>query len=472
MRNITIGLLVLILFGSLIEFSDLAEQNENVELLKIEKRVADLEAYMNNASKVGSNISIGPAHNGWLMICSALVFFMTLPGLAVFYGGLVRQKNVLSVLAQCLGIAGFVTLLWWAFGYSLVFTRSTPLIGGFSKIFLHGVGAGPNSDYSPWVSESIFAMFQLMFAVITPALIIGSIAERMKFWAVIFFTILWMGLVYLPLAHMVWGADGMMNGLWNADAKIKAIDFAGGTVVHMSSGWSALILCILVGHRKGYGKEPLPPHNLVICLIGTGILWFGWYGFNAGSSLAADGIAASAFVATTLSAAAAALAWPVAEYFIKGKPSVLGFCSGVVAGLVIITPAAGFVSPSSAVIMGTIGGLVTFFGCYRLKLWFGYDDALDTFGIHGVGGTVGSILTGLFAAPEINANLLTNLKAYMGFGLIVEQIKAAGLTILFGIIGTLIAANVVKAFIDLRASEEDEVTGLDISEHGEEGYNI
>src|SRR5205809_953397 len=295
----------------------------------------------------------GAGHNGWMMTSAALVLFMTLPGLALFYGGLVRRKNVLSVLAQCLGIAGLVAILWWAFGYSMVFSRQAAGNSGegstfFGNLktfaFLSGVDSSPNTDYSYWVSHNVYSMYQLMFAIITPALIVGAIAERMKFSAILAFVALWMCLVYFPLAHMVWGIDGLMNGVWNAKASIHAIDFAGGTVVHMSSGWSALILCLILGKRLGFGKRPMAPHNMVLCMVGTGMLWVGWYGFNAGSAVAADGVAANAFTTTTLATAVASFVWPMMEWFTRGKPSVLGFCSGAVAGLVVITPACGFVT--------------------------------------------------------------------------------------------------------------------------------
>ena len=300
------------------------------------------------------------------MTSSALVLFMTLPGLALFYGGLVRRKNVLSVLAQCLGIAGLVTILWWFCGYSLAFhsgetARGWSVFGKLDWMFLQGVNSAPNPDYGSWVSHNVYSMYQLMFAIITPALIIGAIAERMKYSAVLLFVALWMFVVYFPLAHMIWGVDGMMNGVSNPKAAIRAINFAGGTVVHMSSGWSALVLCLILGKRLGFGREPMPPHSMVLCMVGTGMLWVGWYGFNAGSAVAADGIAANAFMATTLATAVASFTWPMAEYITRGKPSVLGFCSGAVAGLVVITPACGFVTSTGAVIIGVAAGLVPFF---------------------------------------------------------------------------------------------------------------
>ena len=332
-----------------------------------------------NATTLSNISGPGPGHNAWLMTSALLVLFMTLPGLALFYGGLVRQKNVLSILAQCLGIAGLVSILWWAIGYSLVFAHGCAFFGGTQFAFLRGVTAVPNTDYSYWVSHNVFAMYQLMFAIITPALIIGSVAERMKFSAVMVIVGLWMFLVYFPLAHMVWGIDGLMNGVWNPNARIRAIDFAGGTVVHMSSGWSALLLCLFLGPRLGFRKEIMAPHSMVLCMVGTGMLWVGWYGFNAGSALGADGIAANAFMTTTLATAVASSSWAGLEWLLRGKPSVLGFCSGAVGGLVVITPACGFVDANGAVIIGVLAGAVPFFACTKLKSWFHYDDALDTF---------------------------------------------------------------------------------------------
>ncbi|HVR60351.1 MAG TPA: ammonium transporter, partial [Polyangia bacterium] len=330
-------------------------------------RVADLEAYVTNGAPKFLNTTSGPGHNAWMMTSSALVLFMTLPGLALFYGGLVRRKNVLSVLAQCLGCAGMVTVLWWACGYSLTFAPGSSVLGGLKFAGLSGVTAAPNADYAAWVSQNVFAMYQLMFAIITPGLIIGAIAERMKYSAIMGFLLLWMFVVYFPLAHMVWGIDGMMNGVWNAKASIKAIDFAGGTVVHMSSGWSALVLCLILGKRKGWGERPFLPHSMVLTMVGTGMLWVGWYGFNAGSAVAADGIAANAFTATTLATAVAGSVWPLLEWITRGKPTVLGFCSGIVAGLVVITPAAGFVSPTGAVCIGVLAGVVPYLACTKLK---------------------------------------------------------------------------------------------------------
>ena len=443
-----------------------------------EQRLADVEAYINNSSRtanVASNIpGPGPGHNAWMMVSAALVLFMTLPGLALFYGGLVRRKNVLSVLAQCLGIAGLVTILWWSIGYSLVFAPGNAFFGGMKYAFLRGVDGTPNLDYGAWVSHNVFAMYQMMFAIITPALIVGAIAERMKYAAVLAFVTVWMLVIYFPLAHMIWGVDGWMNGLANPTAGIKAIDFAGGTVVHMSSGWSALILCLIVGKRLGYGKQIMAPHSMVLCMVGTGMLWVGWYGFNAGSAVAADGIAGNAFMTTTLAAAVACMTWAVMEWIFRGKPSVLGYCSGAVAGLVVITPACGFVTANGAVAMGVLAGIVPFYACLKLKAWFGYDDALDTFGVHAVGGTMGALLTGLLARTYANPNLAANLSGFVtnkiSQPLAFEQLKAMGVTLGMAVVGTVVIAFVVRAILGLRLTAEEEMQGLDIVDHGEEGY--
>jgi Amt family ammonium transporter len=447
----------------------------------LEQRIADLEAYVNNGTrgsdapdaKVTSKISgSGPGHNAWMMTSAALVLFMTLPGLALFYGGLVRRKNVLSVLAQCLGITGLVAILWWAFGYSMVFSdEGNGIIGNMKFAFLKGVDSNPNTNYSYWVSHNVFSMYQMMFAIITPALIVGAIAERMKFSAILAFVTLWMVIVYFPLAHMIWGVNGFMNGVWNKGAGIHAIDFAGGTVVHMSSGWSALILCLILGKRLGFGKEPMPPHSMVLCMVGTGMLWVGWYGFNAGSAVAADGVAANAFMTTTMATAVASFVWAMAEWLFKGKPSILGFCSGAVGGLVVITPACGFVNVTGAIIIGVLAGLVPFFFCTKVKAMFGYDDALDTFGVHAVGGTMGALMTGFLATSSVNSNLDTYLKEIVGHTLWLEQLKAIGVTLALAIVGTIVIAYVVKAVIGLRPDEEVETMGLDLTEHGEEGYH-
>jgi len=439
----------------------------------IDERIAALEAYVTNGDPGAALAGTpGPGHNAWMMVSAALVLFMTLPGLALFYGGLVRTKNVLSVMAQCLGIAGLVTILWWSFGYSLVFGKSfgSAFLGGSEFFFMKGVGNAPNTDYSYWASHNVFSIYQMMFAIITPALIVGAIAERIKFSAVMLFVTVWMFAVYFPLAHMVWGATGFMNGVWNADASIKAIDFAGGTVVHMSSGWSALVLCIILGPRLGFGKTPMPPHSLVLCMVGTGMLWVGWYGFNAGSAVAADGVAANAFTTTTLTTAVAAFTWGALESILRKHASVLGFCSGAVSGLVVITPACGFISPSSAMLLGVLAGAVPYFACTKLKGWLGYDDALDTFGVHAVGGTLGALVTGIFASTEVNANLGLNLADIVGNTLWLEQVKAIGFTIALAVASTVVIGYLIKLTIGLRPTVEVEQLGLDVSEHGEEGY--
>ena len=458
----------------------------------VEQRVADLEQYFQNMGVGGAGDTTwtskiagvpGPGHNGWLMTCAALVLFMTLPGLALFYGGLVRKKNVLSVLAQCLGCAGMITLIWWSVGYSLVFGRNfgSAFLGGSEYFFLKGVTSAPNTDYCFWVSQNVFAMYQLMFAIITPALIIGAIAERMKYTSIMLFIAIWMFVVYIPMAHMVWGITGLMNGVWNADAKVTAMDFAGGTVVHMTSGWSALILCIILGKRMGFGKEKMSPHNMVLCMVGTGMLWVGWYGFNAGSALAADGVSANAFMTTTLAAATAGFVWGLIEKIIKGQASILGICSGVVAGLVVITPACGFVNATGAVIIGVMAAIVPYIFVMYVKKAVGYDDALDTFGVHAVGGTLGALLTGVLATGEVNGNIttvnavaVTNglAKRVAEGGLFGQQLIAVGITLVIAVIGTVVISYIVKAVIGLRPSAEVETVGLDLSEHGEEGYEL
>src|SRR4051812_7755984 len=391
-KKLITSMAALVLFGAL-GLSTVHAQNTNaapaapaLPAASLENRIAALEAYIGNADPSASlpkdtngvltitapaTVGVaGPGHNAWMMASSALVLFMTLPGLFLFYGGLVRKKNVLSVIAQCYGIAGLVTILWVVAGYSIVFADGDDIIpgifGNLKFAMLKGVDSLPNTNYAYWVSQNVFSMYQLMFAIITPALIVGAIAERMKFSAIMLFVAVWMFVVYFPLAHMVWGANGFMNGVWNADAKIPAIDFAGGTVVHMSSGWSALILCLILGPRLGFGKEKMAPHSLVLCMVGTGMLWVGWYGFNAGSAVAADGVAANAFMTTTLATAVAAFVWGMLEKIFRGHASVLGFCSGAVAGLVVITPACGFVNSTGSVIIGVLAGVVPFLACTKL----------------------------------------------------------------------------------------------------------
>lgn len=397
--------------------------------------------------------------NAWMLTSSALVLFMSLPGLALFYGGIVRRKNVLSVFAQVFAISGLACIIWWTIGFSLAFSEGNAFVGGTAFAFFHGVDGSPGT--LPSVSQNIFAMFQLTFAIITPALIIGAIAERMKFSAVLAFVVIWLFLVYFPFAHMVWGGGFLAT-------TIRAIDFAGGTVVHMTSGFSALVLCLVLGPRKGYGKEPLAPHSVVLTAVGACLLWVGWYGFNAGSAGAADGIAGNAFATTTFAAAIAGSTWGLAEWILKGKPSVLGMASGVIGGLVAITPAAGFVSVGSSIIFGVLGGFVPFLAVVYLKKLLGYDDALDTFGIHGVGGALGAILTGIFADGAVNP-LVAGLKEE-GVNLVAEQLKAVAVTAVWSVAATLLIAFLIKLTIGLRVSPEAEEEGLDTSDHGEEGY--
>ena len=352
-------------------------------------------------------------------------------------------------------------------------------MAGLKYAFLRGVGSRPNADYGPWVSHSVFAMYQLMFAIITPALIVGSVAERIKFTSVLLFVTAWMFLVYFPLAHMVWGVDGLMNGAGNAAARISAIDFAGGTVVHMSSGWSALILCLILGHRIGFRREHMPPHSTVLCMVGTGMVWVGGYGFNAGSAIGADGNAANAFMATTLATAVASFSWAILEFLSRKRASVLGFCTGAVAGLVVITPASGYVDPTGAVIIGVLAGAIPFIFCNKLKAVFGYDDALDTFGVHAVGGTLGAFLTGLLATASVNPNLSSANAAARANGLAElvatgglwhEQLLAMGVTLFLAVAATAVIGFTLKASVGLRPSPEVERQGLDVTEHGEEGY--
>jgi len=481
----------------------------------IEQRLESVEAYFSNGDPTAplkdtnGNIAVtspimsslsnslgstytypGAGHNAWLLTSTALVLFMTLPGLALFYGGLVRKKNVLSVLAQCFLITGLTTILWYICSYGMIFggdgTATGPLgmtndwvkgIVGNPKVcwMFKGVTSAPNPGYSYWVSENVYSMFQLMFAIITPALIVGSIAERMKFKAICVFMTLWILLVYNTQGHMVWGVNGYMNGCWNANATIHGLDFAGGTVVHMTSGWTGLILCIIVGKRIGYPKEPMPPHSIVLTYIGASMLWVGWYGFNSGSAVAGDIIAANAFTTTTLATAVGSFVWPMWDWIVKGKPTVLGFCSGAVAGLVLITPACGYVLPSGAMWIGIAAGTIPWFMCYKVKGWLGMDDALDAWSVHGIGGMCGAIMTGMFARNAANPNLATNLKAYVTDTLfqpqLKEQLKTVGVTLVLVFVGTIVCAYITKLLVGLRPTEEIEIAGLDLAEHGEEGYH-
>ncbi len=417
--------------------------------------------------------------NAWMLTSAALVLMMTGPGLALFYSGLVRTKNVLATMMQSFILMAVVTVLWALVGYSLAFGEGNPFIGGLQYMFLNGVEGAPNGDYAATIPHQTFMVYQLMFAIITPGLICGAFAERMKFSAMVIFSSLWLLVVYCPMAHMVWGKGGYFNAfLPPAGGGIRAFDFAGGTVVHITSGISALVCAIKLGKRKGYGHEPMKPHSLVLSFIGACLLWVGWFGFNAGSALGAGSLATSAFVATHFAAAAATLGWLAMEWIRSGKPSVLGGISGAVAGLVAITPASGFVKPFPALLIGLAAGAFCYLMCSLVKSKFGYDDSLDAFGVHGAGGTLGAIMTGVFATNAINSALKDGDKpALLGLvdgngGQIMNQLIATGAAWLIGIVGTIVLLYLVDAIVGLRVSEEDERDGLDLSQHGEEGYNL
>jgi ammonium transporter, Amt family len=398
---------------------------------------------------------------------------MTGPGLALFYAGLVRRKNVLGTMMQSFVLMAWVTIIWALIGYSFAFAEgSTPFLGGFHYTLLYNVGAAPNPDYAGTIPQQTFMIYQLMFAIITPALISGAFAERMKFSAMLLFMTLWMFLVYFPMAHMVWGKGGLLNA--SLGGKIPCFDFAGGTVVHITSGVSALICALYMGKRKGFPNEPMRPHSMVISTIGACLLWVGWFGFNAGSALAASSLATSAFVATHFAAAAAALSWMVAEWMHTGKPSVLGAISGSVAGLVAITPASGFVKPMPALVIGLLAGVVCFLMATAVKKKFGYDDSLDAFGVHGAGGTLGALLTGIFATKEINDVMSGKPMGWVDGNAAQLGNQAMGCLIAIGlaVVGTFIILKICDAVIGVRVSADDEIEGLDLSQHGEEGYNF
>ncbi len=417
------------------------------------------------------------ADNAWMLVSCALVLMMTGPGLALFYGGLVRRKNVLGTMMQSFILMAIGTVLWALIGYSLSFGEGSPFLGDLRYLFLDKVGADPNPTYAATIPHQTFMLFQMMFAIITPALITGAFAERMKFSAMVLFTILWSLIVYYPMAHMVWGNNGLLNAFLGG--KIPCLDFAGGTVVHITSGVSALVCAIVMGKRKGYPNEPMKPHSLVLSFIGACLLWVGWFGFNAGSALAAGGLATSAFTATHFGAAAAACGWLLAEWMQHGKPSVLGGISGAVAGLVAITPASGFVKPMPALIIGFIAGVFCYFMVVKVKNMLGYDDSLDAFGVHGAGGTLGAILTGVFATSEINPAFKDASGKVLPVGLlegnggqVVNQIIGVGISWVLAIVATYIILKVVDAVVGLRVSPEEETMGLDLSQHGEEGYSL
>jgi Amt family ammonium transporter len=413
------------------------------------------------------------ADNAWMLVSAALVLMMTGPGLALFYGGLVRRKNTLAIMMQSFMLMAVITIMWALVGYSLCFGGSGPVIGGFEHAFLRGVGAEPNADYAGTIPQMTFMIYQLMFAVITPALITGATAERMKFSGTVLFMVLWFLVVYAPLAHMVWGKGGLLNAALGG--RFPTLDFAGGTVVHISSGVSALVCALYLGKRTGFPKQPMPPHSLVLSFIGACLLWVGWFGFNAGSALASNSLATSAFVATHFAAAAAALSWSMAEWIKNGRASALGAISGAVAGLVAITPAAGFVAPMPALVIGLVAGAFCYWMVTRVKAIFGYDDALDAFGVHGAGGTIGALLTGVFATQVINP-IFGAGKAVGGsdghWGQIGNQLVGVLIAWGFALIGTLVLLKIVDLITGLRVTEDQEIEGLDITQHGEEAYNL
>ncbi|SNS98550.1 ammonium transporter [Granulicella rosea] len=441
-----------------------APASQDARIAALEKQVAD------NATAVAAAQSAGD--NGWMLVSAALVLMMSGPGLALFYGGLVRKKNILGTMMQTFAMMAVITVLWALVTYSLAFGTGNAFIGGLHNAFLHGVGLLPDKDYAATIPLQTFMVYQLMFAIITPALITGAFAERMKFSAMLVFMILWAFLVYSPMAHMVWGKGGLLNA--TLGGRFPCLDFAGGTVVHVTSGVSALVTALYLGKRIGYPKIPMPPHSMVLSFIGACLLWVGWFGFNAGSALAAGTLATSAFVATHFAAAAAAIGWSIAEWINHGKPSALGAISGAVAGLVGITPAAGFVSPMSALWIGLIVGVFCFFMVFFVKKIFGYDDSLDAFGVHGAGGTLGAVLTGIFANSAINpifgAGKATGLLEGNAHQ-VVNQVVGIAIAWGLSIVGTLVILFVVDKTLGLRVSEADEREGLDLSQHGEEGYD-
>jgi ammonium transporter, Amt family len=437
-----------------------AQPAESARVTKLEQQVADAKS---------------SADNAWMLTSAALVLMMTGPGLALFYGGLVRKKNVLGTMMYSFAMMAIISIIWALFSYSLAFGAGNSFIGGLQHVFMRGVGAQPDADYAATIPQQTFMIYQLMFAVITPALIAGAFAERMKFSAMAVFMILWSIVVYSPMAHMVWGKGGLLNA--SLGGRFPTLDFAGGTVVHVTSGVSALVCALYLGRRLGYPKAPMPPHSVVLSFIGACMLWVGWFGFNAGSALAAGSLATSAFVATHFAAAAAVVGWSGAEWLRNGKPSALGAISGSVAGLVAITPAAGFVGPMAALAIGLIAGIVCYVMVVKVKIRFGYDDSLDAFGVHGAGGTLGALLTGVFASSAVNPMFKDAQGKTLPSGLIegnahqlLNQFVGVLIAWTIAIVGTLIILKIVDAMIGLRVSEEHENQGLDLSQHGEEGY--
>ncbi|MGA2247382.1 MAG: ammonium transporter [Verrucomicrobiota bacterium] len=422
-------------------------------------------------------VTINSGDNAWLLASSALVLMMTAPGLMLFYGGLVRNKNVLSTMMHSLVLMGLISAVWMVFGYSMAFAHGSAFCGNpLTHLFLQGVGAAPDADYAGTVPAQSFMLFQMMFAIITPALISGAVAERIKFKAYVMFMLLWVTCIYFPLCHMVWGKGGFFN--WASGGTIPVLDFAGGTVVHISSGVSALVFAVMIGKREGFPHEPMVPHSVVLSLIGTGLLWVGWFGFNAGSALTAGPLATSAFAATHFSAAAAALSWSALEWKLKGKPSVLGAAAGMVAGLATITPASGFVTVPAAFCIGLAAGVVCYLAVTKIKSIFGYDDSLDVFGVHGIGSITGMLMLGFLANAEVNPAIADTFKANGvavslagGSHQFINQLIGVVFTVILAAVGTFLLVKIVDAVVGLRVDEEDESAGLDLSQHGERAYN-
>jgi Amt family ammonium transporter len=432
-------------------------------------QVAALEQAVRDAQSAGDN--------AWVLVSATLVLLMTAPGLTLFYGGLVRRKNILGTMMQSFAMMGLITVLWALVGYSLAFGAGNGFMGGFEHAFLRGVGLSPNPNYGGTIPEQSFMVYQLMFAIITPALITGAFAERVKFSSMAVFLSLWSLLVYCPMAHMIWGVGGMLNV---AGGRWPVLDFAGGTVVHITSGVAALVCALYLGKRAGYPHENMPPHSMVLSFIGAALLWFGWFGFNAGSALNAGPLATSAFINTQFAAAAGAIGWVISEWMQNGKPTALGAISGAVAGLATVTQASGFVQPMSALAIGLVAGIVCSFMVFKIKRFFGYDDSLDAFGVHGVGGTIGALLTGLLASGAINAAFGKDAAGKPiatgaidgNWHQVANQAVGIGIGWLMAITGTLVLLFVVDKTIGLRVSAADEAEGLDLSQHGEEGYDF
>jgi Amt family ammonium transporter len=441
--------------------------------------LADMPSLAPSSPRPDANAqaAINNGDNAWLLASSALVLMMTAPGLILFYGGLVRTKNVLSTMMHSMILMALISAMWMVFGYSMAFGPGNAFFGNpLAHLFLNGVGAAPDPDYAGTVPAQSFMLFQMMFAIITPALISGAVAERIKFSAYVLFMILWVTLIYFPLCHMVWGKGGYFN--WALGGKIPVLDFAGGTVVHISSGVSALVFALMIGRRDGFPHEPMVPHSVVLSLVGTGLLWVGWFGFNAGSALSAGTLATSAFAATHFSAAAAALSWATLEWKLKGKPSVLGAAAGMVAGLATITPASGFVSIPAAFCIGLVAGVVCYTAVTKIKSVFGYDDSLDVFGVHGIGSMIGMLMLGFLANPEVNPAIAGTFRANGvavslagGSHQFFNQLIGVVFTATLAAVGTFLIVKFVGAVAGLRVDQEDESVGLDLSQHGERAYN-